>query len=104
MENVKDLWKDLDQCFSIGNGPRVHQLKADLASCKQQGATVVTSYGRLKLMWDELVNYEPTPTCQCGGCRYNMYAALEKKWDEKKVHQFLMGLHDAVYGPHCLTC
>lgn len=35
MENVKDLWEDLFQRFSIGNGPRVHQLKADLTSCKQ---------------------------------------------------------------------
>lgn len=98
MENVKELWDDLHQRFSIGNGPRVHQLKADLAACKQQGATVVTYYGRLKVMWDELVNYEPIPMCKCGGCKCNMSSALEKKRDDEKVHQFLMGLDDAVYN------
>lgn len=98
MENVKDLWEDLRQRFSIGNGPRVHQLKAELASCKQQGATVVTYYGRIKVMWDEIVNYEPIPECRCGGCRCNIASTLDKKRDEEKVHQFLMGLDDVVYG------
>lgn len=40
-ENVKDLWEDLLQRFSIGNGPRVHQLKSDVAACKQRGQYVV---------------------------------------------------------------
>ncbi|CAM8957205.1 unnamed protein product [Rhodiola kirilowii] len=31
---VKDLWDDLKQCFSIGNAPRIHQLRAELASCE----------------------------------------------------------------------
>lgn len=61
MENVKDLWEDLRQRFSIGNGPRVHQLRTDLAACKQRGQSVVAYYGQLKMMWDELINYEPNP-------------------------------------------
>ncbi|KZV49106.1 hypothetical protein F511_27811 [Dorcoceras hygrometricum] len=48
VENVKDLWEDIQQRFSIGNGPRVHQLKTDIAACKQQGQAVMTYYGRLK--------------------------------------------------------
>lgn len=40
-ENVKDLWEDLLQRFSIGNGPRVNQLKSDVAACKQRGQYVV---------------------------------------------------------------
>ncbi|KAK4428671.1 hypothetical protein Salat_1166900 [Sesamum alatum] len=63
MENVKDLWEDLRQRFSIGNGPRVQQLKADIANCKQAGQAVVSYYGQLKMMWDALVSYEPIPVC-----------------------------------------
>lgn len=29
VDNVQDLWEDLQQRFSIGNGSRVHQLKTD---------------------------------------------------------------------------
>ncbi|GJX60796.1 retrovirus-related pol polyprotein from transposon RE2 [Tanacetum coccineum] len=36
MENTKDLWDDIKQCFSISNGPRVQQLKANLEDCKQR--------------------------------------------------------------------
>lgn len=44
------------------------------------------------------MNYEPIPECRCGGCRCNIASTLDKKRDEEKVHQFLMGLDDVVYG------
>ncbi|KAK4429083.1 hypothetical protein Salat_1208300 [Sesamum alatum] len=98
MENVKDLWEDLRQRFSIGNGPRVQQLKADIANCKQAGQAVVSYYGQLKMMCDELVSYEPIPVCQCSGCKCNITAELMKKQENERIHQFLMGLDDAVFG------
>lgn len=98
MENVQDLWEDLRQHFSIGNEPRVHQLKMDLAACKQHGQTVVTYYGQLKKMRDELANYEPLPVCGCGGCKCNITAALEKKREDERIHQFMMRLDDGVFG------
>lgn len=49
-------------------------------------------------MWDELVNYEPIPTCSCGGCTCKMSAALEKQREDEKLHQFLMGLDDGIYA------
>ncbi|KAA8532542.1 hypothetical protein F0562_032642 [Nyssa sinensis] len=58
MENVKDLWEDIKQRFSIGNGPQVQQLRSDLANCKQDGQAIITYYGRLKTLWDELNNYD----------------------------------------------
>ncbi|KAH9705236.1 retrovirus-related pol polyprotein from transposon RE1 [Citrus sinensis] len=61
-EVAKLLWDDIKERFSVGNGPRVQQLKSELANCKQRGAE-----------WD-------------------------KKRDEERLHQFLMGLDEAVYG------
>ncbi|PNX77603.1 hypothetical protein L195_g033571 [Trifolium pratense] len=34
-ETAKELWDDIKERFSIGNGPRIQQLKSDLAQCKQ---------------------------------------------------------------------
>lgn len=64
-ETVKELWDDIRQQFSIGNGALIHQLKTDLAACKQRDQSIVQYYGQLKMMWDELVHYEPIPVCTC---------------------------------------
>lgn len=58
MENAQDLWKDIKERFSIVNGPRIQQLKSELAECKQKGMTIVTYNGKLKILWDELANYQ----------------------------------------------
>lgn len=68
METAKELWDDLREHFSIGNAPRIHQLKAEIAPAKQQGQSIVAYFTRLKSMWDELTNYSHVPVCRCGGC------------------------------------
>lgn len=98
MEVAKDLWEDIKERFSVADGPRVQQLKMELADCRQRGLTIGSYYGKLKLLWDELANYEQMPTCQCGKCTCNLGPALEKKREEEKIHQLLMGLDETVYG------
>ncbi|KAL6321337.1 hypothetical protein AAG906_016392 [Vitis piasezkii] len=88
MENVKELWKEIKQRFSIGNGPHVQQLKSDLVNCKRKG----------KSLWDESNNYDSIPVCTCTGCKCNITTQLEKKQEEERVHQFLMGLDENGYG------
>ena len=97
-EVAKLLWDDIKERFSVGNGPRVQQLKSELANCKQRGMTILNYYGKLKMLWEEVSNYEQSPTCLCGNCTCNLGAEWDKKRDEEKLHQFLMGLDEAVYG------
>jgi gag-polypeptide of LTR copia-type/Retrotransposon gag protein len=96
-ETVKELWDDLKERFSVGNAPRIHQLKAEIAAAKQHGHSVVTYYTRLKGMWDELSNHSPVPSCVCGGCTCNLTAKLIKDIDDEKIHQFLIGLDDSIF-------
>ena len=98
MENAKDLWEDIKERFSVVNGLRIQQLKADLEDCKQHGMSMVAYYGKLKTLWDELANYEQIPKCSCGGCKCGITSLLEKRREEEEVHQFLMGLDDVNYG------
>ncbi|WJZ96591.1 hypothetical protein VitviT2T_015264 [Vitis vinifera] len=98
MENVKKLWEEIKQRFSIGNGPCVQQLKSNLVNCKQEGQCIVVYYGRLKSLWDELNNYDSIPVCTCTRCKCNITTQLEKKREEERVHQFLMGLDENGYG------
>ncbi|XP_050895027.1 uncharacterized protein LOC127101610 [Lathyrus oleraceus] len=59
--------------------------------------SVATYYGKLKLLWDELANYDQIPICSCGGCKCDISSKIEKRIEEERVHQFLMGLDDAIY-------
>jgi len=59
--------------------------------------TVATYFGKLKVLWDELANSDKIPPCTCGGCKCGIGAQLEKRREEEKVHQFLMGLDYASY-------
>ncbi|KAH9678849.1 retrovirus-related pol polyprotein from transposon RE1 [Citrus sinensis] len=96
-DTVKELWDELKQRFSIGNGPRVLQLRSDLAKCRQDRQTVAAYFGRLKILWDELSNYVQPPVCCCGNCTCNLSTQWEKQREEERVHQFLMGLNDTIY-------
>ncbi|KAL6330134.1 hypothetical protein AAG906_040054 [Vitis piasezkii] len=86
MEIVKELWDDIRERCSIGNGPRVQQLRSDLENCKQNGQAI-----------DELNNYEKISVCNCAGCKCNLMIILEKKREKERVHQFLMGLDEEGY-------
>ena len=79
----------------------VQQLKSDLADYKQRDMTITAYYEKMKALWDELANYEQIPSYICGGCKCNIEAQLEKRREEEKVHQFFMGLADAIFGIVC---
>ena len=90
------MWNDLKKRFSVGNAVRVHQLKAELTACRQDGASVLDYFGRLTLKWEELLNYKPLPKCSCEAS-----GKIAQDYEEEKVHMFLMGLDDARFGNVC---
>ena len=69
-----------------------------MENCKQNGQAIVTYYGQLKMIWDELNNYDKILVCNCAGCKCNLTIVSEKKHEEERVHQFLMGLDEEGYG------
>ena len=87
------MWNELKKRFSVGSGVRVHQLKFELAACKQEGSSVMEYFGKLSKKWEELLCCKPLPLCTCAAS--DVYA---KEYEEEKVHQFLMGLDEARYG------
>lgn len=39
-DNVKTFWDELQDRYSVGKGPRIHELKSQLSNCKQRGQAV----------------------------------------------------------------
>ncbi|XP_074271412.1 uncharacterized protein LOC141595347 [Silene latifolia] len=91
---VVEIWKELKECYSTGNPPRVHQLKNELNERKQgKDQSIIEYYTRLKAIRDELINYSHVPQCTYGAA-----TTLINEREEEKVHQFLMGLDTSLYG------
>ncbi|CAM8991331.1 unnamed protein product [Rhodiola kirilowii] len=97
-DSVKDLWDEIQQRFSIGNAPRVHQLRTEIARCRQDGQSVAVYFGRLKHLSEELQTYLKPRCCTCKGCKCAWVSDLQAEREEETVHNFLMGLDDNLYG------
>jgi len=51
--------------YDVPNIPRIHKLKAEIASCKQNKQAVVDLFSRLMGLWSELDNYIKIPPGKC---------------------------------------
>lgn len=97
-ENPEELWKEIKDRFSEGNGPRIQEIKSQLAQLRQGSLSVIDYYGKLHMLWEDLANYEPSPRCKCGNCVCNLNTEIEKKREDDHIHHFFLGLDDTIYG------
>ncbi|KAK9713396.1 hypothetical protein RND81_06G024700 [Saponaria officinalis] len=79
--------------FCQGNDPRIFKLEADLIACRQ-GATesLMSYYGRLIKIWDDILLFDPLPSCDCKPCNCNWVTKMDARREKKQARDFLMGL------------
>ncbi|XP_010477808.1 PREDICTED: uncharacterized protein LOC104756850 [Camelina sativa] len=65
VDNAKVLWDNFRVRYSIGNVSLVHQIKSSIARCAQDGQPVDDYFGQIKVMWDDLDDFEPFIDCCC---------------------------------------
>ncbi|KAH7565024.1 hypothetical protein JRO89_XS09G0112900 [Xanthoceras sorbifolium] len=82
-DDVGDMWEDIRQHFSVGNGPRIHELTSQLTRLEQGGDSVVDYYGKIRMIWDELACYS-APVCTCS-CKCGAKGALVKEREDQKA-------------------
>lgn len=87
-DTAYDLWLHIQRRFSVKNGQRVQRLKTELANCRQKGMAIEAYYGQLTKLWSSLSDYQRAKTP----------AEIQKEREEDKLHQFLMGLDESIYG------
>ncbi|CAO2813783.1 unnamed protein product [Amaranthus hypochondriacus] len=97
-DHVKSLWDDLRDGYSLGNGPRILELKAQIIDCKQRGRPVAVYFGELRKLQDELASYVKIPKCECA-------TALDyaKIVESELLHQFFIGLDPKKFGSVVFT-
>ncbi|KAL0416774.1 UNVERIFIED_CONTAM: hypothetical protein Slati_3509300 [Sesamum latifolium] len=89
VDDASEIWQELQERFAQQNGSRIYKLKKALSNLAQGDDSVSISYGKLKVLWDELSIYDPIPECTCGKSR-----ALTESYQRDNIIQFLMGLND----------
>lgn len=78
-EDPQKLLKEIKERFSEGNGPRIQEINVELANLRQGGMSIIEYYGKLLIMWKDLMNYDKLLLCRCGGCTCNLGVESEKK-------------------------
>ena len=98
VQNAKLMWGSLKRRFSVSDGTRDHQLRSDLVACKQEGQTVEHYFGHLKVLWDDLADFDAGFECCCRTSTCAAMIKYEQHREKIRVHQFLMGLDSTRFG------
>ena len=94
LSTAQEVWTNLENRFSQGNGPRAFELRRMVSNLSQENLTVSSYYTKFRIIWDELINYKFIPSCSCGVCTCGSMAAHAKYQEEECIMNFLMGLNE----------
>ncbi|XP_057251842.1 uncharacterized protein LOC130591897, partial [Beta vulgaris subsp. vulgaris] len=92
-DDAKILWDDLRDRYSLGNGPRILEIKNAIADCKQRGRSVAIYYGELNKLQNLLSSYLKLPACTCSAA-----AEYARMHETAMLHQFCIGLDSQKFG------
>ena len=97
LENAIDVWNELKEHFSQGDYIRISELQCEIFSLKQDSRSVSEFFTALKVLWEELEAYLPTPICSCPHrcvCITGLSNAKHQHEITRSI-RFLTGLNDS---------
>ena len=71
------------------------QLSREIADLHQGEISITDFFTQLKVLWDQLQNNSPSPSCSCGKCTCNVNKRLIDLQSRESVMKFLMGINDS---------
>jgi len=95
IDNVVDLWNDLEERFSKEDHFRISDILQEINSSKQGERNVFEYFIDLKVLWEELEFLRPIPSCTCETrCSCDVTKIITSYIDYEHVISFLKGLGD----------
>ncbi|MCH84304.1 retrovirus-related pol polyprotein from transposon TNT 1-94 [Trifolium medium] len=97
LDNAIDVWNELKERFSRGDFIRISELQIEIYGLKQGSRSVSEFFTALKVLWEELEAYLPTPVCNCPRkcvCVTGIVNARSQH-DLLRSIRFLTGLNDS---------
>lgn len=94
-----EIWRDLHERFSQGDVFCIPDLQEEIFALKQGDRTVTDYFTDLKILWDELLQFWPVPSCSCHHpCSCGALTILRRYHENDCVIWFLKGLNDCFAG------
>ena len=87
-ETRREMWIELKNLFSQGNGPKIYNLQREISHISPNQMLVTDYFTKFKRLWDQLLNFKPLPECSCGAMKI-----LSASHDKAYVMRFLIGLN-----------
>ncbi|XP_061356849.1 uncharacterized protein LOC133301247 [Gastrolobium bilobum] len=94
MDRVVDVWKDLKERFSQSDIFWISDLQDEIFCLHQVDKSISDYYTQLKILWDELENLQPTPSCKCIRPCCTIALQVRSIKDRDYSIQFLKGLNE----------
>ncbi|XP_073152621.1 uncharacterized protein [Henckelia pumila] len=69
MSTASEIWGDLRNRFHESNAPRIFQIKKLLNGLQQGSMDANSYYTKLRIMWDELKDFQAVSMCNCGSMK-----------------------------------
>ena len=88
-ETTREMWIELQNLFSLGNGPKIYNLQREISHISYNQMSMTEYYTKFKRLWDQLLNYEPLPECSYGDIKL-----LSVSYNKAYVMRFLIGLNE----------
>ncbi|XP_021771486.1 uncharacterized protein LOC110735604 [Chenopodium quinoa] len=89
---AEEIWKDLEDRYSIISGPQFYSLQQSLNQISQGNTSVSEFFTKIKGMWDQISAARPIPVCTCNGCSCNLIKNFFKSQQDERLIHFLMKL------------
>ena len=81
------IWNDLRNCLAQQNGPKIYNQK-EIVDLHQGETSITFFFTQLKVLWDQLQNNSPFPSCTCGKCTCNVNNRLSDLQSRESVMKF----------------
>ncbi|KAL2926156.1 Gag-Pol polyprotein [Bienertia sinuspersici] len=90
MSNAQQIWKHLEQRFSVTNGARKYRLNRQIYETKQQGRSISAYFTDLKVLSEELEAVTVMPPLTEMNSEIVAYVQAQQNYqEEQKLFQFL---------------
>ncbi|KAL5144203.1 Retrovirus-related Pol polyprotein from transposon RE1 [Glycine soja] len=95
MNKAEEIWKDLKSRYAQSDLLRISDLRQEATSIRQGNLSVTEYFTKLRIIWDELENFRPDPTCTCNSrCTCIALKTVAQRKREDRAIQFLRGLNE----------
>ena len=90
MNRAEEIWNDLKSRYAQGDLLRISDLQQEASSMKQGTLSVTEYFTKLRIIWDEIENFRPDPTCSCTiKCTCSVLTIIAQQKLEDRAMQFL---------------